>query len=130
MRRPAVPGAASRCSTRVAVALAVLVLAALVNAGAAGSHVGGALWSLTTVMQRVDNARVTIGGWSGRVRAPATLCSGHGVGLRRHSVRRWRHFTCTWTTFTPGGTPDRDVTFRVHPLDAKRFAITNTHFGP
>jgi len=87
-------------------------------------------WTLKTVLSRIDGAKVIVGRWSGRVDADSTLCSGNGRALVRTRRRHWRHFTCTWTVFDRRGAVDRDVTFAVHVLAGRRFAITRGRFGP
>ena len=112
-----------------AAAAAVVAMIAGAEATQATAHAGTPTWSLRTVLSRIDGARVRIGAWSGRVQAASTLCSGDGRGFRWSGTRHWRHFTCTWTVLDVHGGVDRDVTFRVHTLTAKRFAITNARFG-
>jgi len=109
------------CASLAAVAAAAL-------APSATAHAGAPNWSVPRVMSRIDGARVAIGGWSRRVQTESTLCSGDGQARRWSGVRHWKHFVCTWTVFDSGGV-DRDVTFRVHTLTARRFLITDPHFG-
>jgi hypothetical protein len=115
-------------SAQLFLAVVLAVLAVAVAPPAASPHIGTPRWSMTTLMTRLDGARVTIGSWRGRVRTESTLCSGEGTGVRWNGVRHWRHFICTWTTFRAGGL-DRDVTFRVHTLTRSLYVLTSAHFG-
>jgi hypothetical protein len=118
----------ARRSALVAAAFVGLCVIAT-SAPDAAAHRGGGKWSLTTVMRRIDGAKVTIRRWSGRVRSVSTLCSGDGRGVIQRGTRRWQHFTCTWTVFNRRGGYDRDVTFRTHVLGTGRFVITDARFG-
>jgi hypothetical protein len=80
-------------------------------------------------MSRIDGTKVSIHKWSARVQSDTTLCNGEGRGARWSGVRHWRHFTCTWTVFDRKGLVDRDITFRVHTLTARRYVITDARFG-
>jgi hypothetical protein len=110
-----------------------LVIAALVAfvvaAPAADAHTGAPEWSLPTLLERIDGARVSVGSWSGHVQSASTLCNGEGRGRRWSGMRHWRHFTCTWTVIGRRSVGERDVTFRVHTLTARRYRITNERFG-
>jgi hypothetical protein len=106
------------------------VAAACVCTPAADAHSGAPMWSIARTMERIDGAKLAIRRWSARVRSATTLCNGEGRGARWRGVRHWRHFTCTWTVFDRKGLVDRDVTFRVHTLTARRYVITDARFGP
>jgi hypothetical protein len=105
----------------------VLILLSVALAAPAAAHVRGAFWPTAKAMRAVDDARVRIGTRVVLVNVETTLCSGEGPAIRRRGVRVWKHFRCTYTTFTPTG-PGRDVEFRVHALDARRIAITNARW--
>jgi hypothetical protein len=111
---------------RRAVTLAALLV--VLAPPAATAHRGAPLWSLSTLMRRINGTPVSVGSWNGRVRPGATLCSGEGSVGRWGGVSHWRHFICTWTTFHAGAL-DRDMTFRVHTLSRTRFLITSAHWG-
>lgn len=108
--------------------VAAFVAAALL-AAQADAHTGAPEWSVPTLLERIDGARVSVGSWSGRVQSESTLCNGEGPGRRWRGIRHWRHFTCTWTIVSRRRAGDRDVTFRVHTLTARRYRITNERFG-
>jgi hypothetical protein len=95
----------------------------------AAAHAAAPMWSIATVMSRIDGAKVVVGRWSSRVKAETTLCSGEGRSARWRGVRHWRRFTCTWTVFDRRGLVDRDVTFRVVTLDRTHCRITDARFG-
>jgi hypothetical protein len=78
-------------------------------------------------MRSIDDVRVRVGARVVRIDAETALCSGEGRSIRRRGVRTWAHFRCTFTTFTATG-PGRDVEFRLHPLDARRFQITGARW--
>ena len=99
----------------------------LALAGAAGAHDVPNAWSVAKVMRVTDDARVRVGGRVVRVDMETTLCAGQGTSTRRRGVRVWRHFVCTYTTFTRQR-PDRDVDFRVHVLGLRRFVITDARW--
>ena len=99
-------------------------LPALVAAAPVAAHVPGAYWPVAKTMRSIDGAQVRIGGTVLRLDSETTLCSGLGRPTRRQGVRAWNHFHCTFTTFRRG-LPWRDLEFRLHALDARRFAITS-----
>jgi hypothetical protein len=101
----------------------------LALAGAGGAHDVPNAWSVAKVMRVTDDARVRVGGRVVRVDIQTTLCAGQGTSTRRRGVRVWRHFVCTYTTFTRQR-PDRDVDFRVHVLGLRRFVITDARWVP
>jgi hypothetical protein len=105
----------------------VLILLSIVLVAPAEGHQRGASWPAAKTMRVVDDKRVDVGSRVVRVDVDTTLCSGEGRGTRRGGVRVWRHFRCTFTTFTALG-PGRDIEFRVHPLDARRIAITDARW--
>ena len=79
-------------------------------------------------MRAVDEARVRVGTTVVRVKVETTLCSGEGRMMRRRGLRTWKHFRCTFTTFTPSGAVGRDLEFRVHALEVRRIAITDARW--
>jgi hypothetical protein len=105
----------------------VAVLALLAVAAPAAAHDVPYRWSVAKVMRVTDDARVRVGKGVVRVNAETTLCAGQGASRRSRGVRRWRHFACTYTTFTRQGI-GRDLEFRVHVLGIRRFVITNAHW--
>jgi hypothetical protein len=115
---------------RVTLAAAAAALASALLAPSVEAHARAPMWSLGAVLSRIDGARITVGSWSARVQTTSTLCNGEGSGKRWLGMRHWRHFTCTWTVFDRKGGVDRDVTFRVHTLTARRYLIEASRFGP
>jgi hypothetical protein len=113
-------------AVRVGVVLIVLLLALATPAAA---HRGGASWPVAKVMRSIDDARIRVGTKVIRVDSETTLCSGEGRARLRGGVRTWMHFRCTFSTFTARG-PGRDVEFRLHALDARRFVITQARWIP
>ena len=105
----------------------VLILLLLALPGTPAAHVGGALWPAAKVLVVVDGMRLRVGAKVVRVDADTTLCSGEGRATLRRGVRTWRHFRCTFTTFTTSGI-GRDVEFRVHPLTARGMLVTNARW--
>jgi hypothetical protein len=103
----------------------IVVLFALETPAAA--HDGGAFWPVAKVMRAIDDARIRVGTKVVRVDSDTTLCSGEGRVKLRGRVRTWTHFSCTFSEFTARG-PGRDVEFRVHALDARRFATTSARW--
>lgn len=105
-----------------------LILGSLVLAAPAGAHDVPFHWSVAKVMRATDDARVRAGKTVVRIDEATTLCSGQGRWRRRNSIRKWRHFLCTYTTRRGLG---RDVEFRVHVLGVRRFVITDARWvGP
>jgi hypothetical protein len=88
-------------------------------------------WSIGKVLRRLDGTAVQVASRKIRIDSDTTLCGGYGESIRRAGVRMWRHFHCTYTTFTRA-LVDRDLEFRLHVRDATRFSITNAHWvrGP
>lgn len=107
----------------------VLITLLLTTATPAAAHTSGAFWSVAKVMRAIDDARIRIGTKVVRVDSDTALCSGEGRARLREGVRTWTHFRCTFSTFTARG-PGRDVEFRLHALDARRFAITSARWIP
>jgi hypothetical protein len=103
------------------------MLGSLALAVPAGAHDVNFFWSVAKVMRATDDARVRVGKTVVRIDEATTLCAGQGRWRRRNGVRRWRHFVCTYTTFTRRGI-DRDLDFRVHVLGVRRFVITDAHW--
>ena len=101
----------------------------LTLAGAAKAHDVPYAWSVAEVMRVTDDAHVRVKRSVVRVDMETTLCAGQGSSTRRRSVRVWRHFVCTYTTFTRQR-PDRDLDFRVHVLGLRRFVITDARWVP
>lgn len=114
------------------VALMVPVMAVAValamQAPVAESHPTRWVWSYSTLIQRIDGARVTLSGRRVLVNRELVICNGEGRTRRFRGARGWSHFTCTQTLFRNG--LDRDVTFRVHVRGRSLFAITNARYGP
>ena len=104
-----------------------LILGSLALAAPARAHDVAFFWSVVKVMRVTDDARVRVGKTVVRIDEATTLCAGQGAWRRRNGVRRWRHFICTYTTFTRRGV-DRDLDFRVHVLGVRRFVITDAHW--
>jgi hypothetical protein len=113
-------------AVRVGVVLIVLLLALATPAAA---HKGGASWPVAKVMRAIDDARIRVGTKVVRVDSDTTMCSGEGRARLRAGLRTWMHFRCTFSTFTARG-PGRDVEFRLHALDARRFATTHARWVP
>lgn len=107
----------------VRAAVVVALLSALAAAPAT-AHSRGASWTVAQAMRAVDDVRVRVGAKVVRIDSDTSLCSGEGPSIRRGKVRAWTHFRCTSTTFTSRG-PGRDLEFRLHALDVRRFRITN-----
>jgi hypothetical protein len=84
-------------------------------------------WSVGKVLRRLDGTSIVVGARSVRIHSETTLCAGEGVSVRRSGVRMWRHFACTYTTFT-GGSVDRDLDFRLHVRSAQRFVVSDAHW--
>lgn len=106
-----------------------ILLGLLALAGPAEAHDRPFFWSVPKVMRAIDGVRVPVGSSVVRINAETTLCAGEGRPNRRRSVRRWRHFLCTYTVVTRRGI-GRDVDFRVHVLGVRRSAITDAHWVP
>ena len=116
-------GILSRVRTGVVLAGVVLFAAVAAGTGAAATP----YWSAGKVLRKLDGSAVHVGTRTIRVSSETTLCAGEGPSIRRHGVRMWRHFACTYTTFTRSGA-DRDIDFRVHVRGSWRFAITDAHW--
>jgi hypothetical protein len=104
-----------------------LILGSLALAAPAGAHDVPFFWSVAKVMRVTDDVRVRVGKSLVRIDADTTLCAGQETSRRRSGVRRWRHFVCTYTTFSRRGI-DRDLEFRVHVLGIRRFVITDARW--
>lgn len=107
---------------RAGVVLIVLVLAAPGAADAALPY-----WSIGKALRRVDGATIQVGARKVRIESESALCSGYGTSIRRGRLRLWRHFDCTFTTFTKSGV-DRDLDFRLHVRGTTRFSISDAHW--
>jgi hypothetical protein len=107
-----------------ATAAATLFLAA---PGAAVAHLGHWHWPLQKVMQRIDGARIHIGGRVVRIDSETTLCSGLGRAVPQRGIRAWKHFDCTYSVFV-AGRGIYDCEFRVHVLGLRKFLITNARW--
>ncbi|HET9323479.1 MAG TPA: hypothetical protein VFO03_06330 [Gaiellaceae bacterium] len=105
----------------------VLIVGSLLVAAPAAAHDLPFFWSVAKVMRATDGARVHVGRAVVRVDQDSTLCAGQGAARKRDGVRRWRHFICTYTTFTRRGV-GRDLEFRVHVLGVRRFLITDARW--
>jgi hypothetical protein len=110
---------------RTGVVLAGVVLFAVVAVGA--SAAATPYWAVGKVLRKLDGSAVHVGTRTVRVNSETTLCAGEGPSIRRRGVRMWRHFACTYTTFTRSGA-DRDVDFCVHVRGTSRFAVTDAHW--
>jgi hypothetical protein len=117
------------CNPRAVRLGVVLIIVLLALATPAAAHTGGAFWPLAKVMRAIDDARIRVGTKVVRVDSDTTLCSGEGRARVRGGVRTWTHFRCTFSTFTARG-PGPDVEFRLHALDARRFATTSARWIP
>jgi hypothetical protein len=93
----------------------------------ADAHRSSWTWSYSVLVDRIAGAPVRFHERRFRISRDLVICSGEGAGIRRGSVRRWRHFVCTQTLFRHG--IDEDVTFRVHVLGRTRYVITDVQFG-
>lgn len=107
--------------------VALIVGLFAVAAAPAAAHDVPFFWSVAKVMRVTDGARVHVGKRVVRIDEASMLCAGRGAMRRRDGIRRWRHFTCTYTTFTPRGV-GRDVEFRVHVLGVRRYVITDARW--
>jgi hypothetical protein len=112
---------------RAGVVLATALLLAASPAGAATTP----YWSIGKVLRQLDGARIRVGSRHVRVDSETTLCDGYGTSIRRGRLRLWRHFTCTYTTFTKV-LADKDLEFRLHVRSATRFSISDARWivGP
>ena len=106
----------------------VLILLSFVLTSPAAAHERGVFWPANKAMRAVDDARVRVGSIVVRVKVETTLCSGEGRVIRRRGLRAWKHFRCTFTTFTPSGGVGRDLEFRLHAMDVRRIAITDARW--
>ena len=104
-----------------------VVLIALLLAAPTAAEAALPYWSIGKVLRRVDGASIRVGGRAVRVESDSTLCSGYGTSIRRGRLRMWRHFNCTYTTFTKAGV-DRDLEFRLHVRGVRRFSISDAHW--
>jgi hypothetical protein len=105
----------------------LLIALAAAFATPAAAHTGGTAWPAGKAMRAIDDVRVRVASRVVRIDATTALCSGEGRGVMRRGLRTWLHFRCTFTTFGATG-PGRDVEFRLHALDARRFRITDAHW--
>ena len=110
---------------RTGVVLAAVVLLAALAAGT--SAAATPYWSVGKVLRKLDGRSIQVGTRAVRVNSETTLCAGEGASIRRRGMRMWRHFACTYTTFTRGGA-DRDIDFRVHVRGSSQFVVTNAHW--
>lgn len=106
----------------------VLFLMSFVVTSPAAAHELGAFWPANKAMRTVDDKRIRVGSTVVRVNVETTLCSGEGRVKRQRGLRTWKHFRCTFTTFTPSGGVGRDLEFRVHAVDVRRIAITDARW--
>ena len=109
----------------------VVLVAALMLAAPAAGGASAPYWSVGKVLRRVDGATIQVGSRKVRVDSETTLCAGYGASIRPGRLRLWRHFTCTYTTFTKA-LADKDLEFRVHVRGATQFSVTDAHWivGP
>jgi hypothetical protein len=106
-----------------------VVLGSVALAVPAEAHDRPFFWSVPKVMRAIDGVRLPVGRTAVRINAESSLCTGEGKARRRRGVRQWRHFWCTYTTFTRRGI-GRDVEFRVHVLGVRRAAVTDARWIP
>ena len=106
----------------------VLILLSFVLTSPAAAHERGVFWPANKAMRAVDDARVRVGSIVVRVKVETTLCSGEGRMRRQQGLRTWKHFRCTFTTFTPSGAVGRDLEFRIHALDVRRLMISDARW--
>jgi hypothetical protein len=105
----------------------VVLITAVLLAAPPAADAAVPYWSVGKVLRRVDGATIRLGTRKVRVESDSTLCSGYGASIRRGRLRMWRHFNCTYTTFTKAGV-DRDLDFRLHVRGARRFSISDAHW--
>jgi hypothetical protein len=105
----------------------VVLVAFLIAAAPMAAATPARYWSTAKVLRRLDGAKLSVGARVVRVRSATTLCAGQGTSIRRHGIRLWRRFVCTYTTFTKAGV-DRDVDFRVRTITATRYAVSDAHW--
>ena len=89
--------------------------------GSASSISLGVYWPFSKLMRRLDGTRVRVGDRWITVHRGTTLCSGIGRGIRRHGVRRWRRFDCTYSAFVRNRL--HDCEFRVVIVDARTLSV-------
>jgi len=110
----------------ICIALAwILLLSVTMLSPSANAHTRAPYWPYDKALSRIDGARIRIGNATKRIDASLVTCTGEGPSLRRSGVRRWRHFDCLEAQFAP----KRDLSFRVHALGKRAFAITNVRYG-
>jgi hypothetical protein len=112
---------------RVSLRLAAVLLVVLVLAGPARAATATRYWTLAHAMRAIDGVRIRVGTRVVRIGTDSTLCSGEGRKIRRHGVRMWHRFACTYTTFTKKGI-DRDLEFQVYVIGRTGFAIRDAHW--
>jgi hypothetical protein len=118
-----------RALTRSTLAVAVVAAGLIVGTAAplADAHRSSWTWSYSVLVDRIAGAPVRFHERRFRISRDLVICSGEGSGVRRGSIRRWRHFICTQTLFRHG--IDQDVTFRVHVLGRTRYVVTDVQYG-
>ena len=99
----------------------------LVVAASASAATSPRYWSTAKVLRQLDGEKVKVGTRIVRLRSATTLCAGQGTSVRRHGIRLWRRFVCTYTTFTKAGV-GRDLDFRVRTITATRYAVWDAHW--
>jgi hypothetical protein len=104
-----------------------VVLIAFLLAAPAAADAAAPYWSIGKALRRVDGAAIRVGTRTVRIESESTLCSGYGTSIRHRRLRMWRHFDCTYTTFTKAGV-DRDLEFRLHVRSATRFRFSDAHW--
>lgn len=105
----------------------VVLVALLIAVAPAAAATPARYWSTTKALHRIDGATIPVGTRAVRVHSATTLCAGEGTSIRRHGIRLWRRFACTYTTFTKAGV-DRDLDFRIRTLGATRYAVSDAHW--
>jgi hypothetical protein len=112
---------------RIAAAAIGVTVLLVASPGLGVAHSGPWHWPLQSAMRRIDGKRIHVGNRVVRIDSETTLCSGAGRAVRRHGVRAWKHFDCTYSVFVAGdGIYDCD--FRVHVVGVRRFLVTNARW--
>jgi hypothetical protein len=112
---------------RVTMRFTVVLLIALVLAAPARAAELTRYWSVAHVMRAIDGVRIRAGTRIVVIDRDTTLCSGEGGSTRRHGLRMWSRFACTFTTFTKRGL-DRDFEFHVYVTGGTQFGIHDAHW--
>jgi hypothetical protein len=111
------------------VAAATAGLATSIVVPGSNAHAGAPAWPYATMVQSIAGAPVRLRDRQITVDRDLVICNGEGRPIRRASVLRWKHFTCT-QSIVEGRGVGRDVTFLVHVLTRTRFRIADARYGP